>query len=83
MTAPGVSKALGLEKLAEHLGIPMEETAGIGDADNDSAVLRAVGLSIAMGNAEDKIKEMCDMTTDDNNHNGVGKAIREMIGAGR
>ena len=68
---------------AEHLGIPMEETAGIGDADNDSAVLRAVGLSIAMGNAEDKIKEMCDMTTDDNDHNGVGKAIREMIGAGR
>ena len=61
----------------------MEETAGIGDADNDSAVLRAVGLSIAMGNAEDKIKEMCDMTTDDNDHNGVGKAIREMIGAVR
>ena len=31
MTAPGVSKALGLESFAEHLGIPMEETAGIGD----------------------------------------------------
>jgi Cof subfamily protein (haloacid dehalogenase superfamily) len=81
MTAPGVSKALGLEKLAEHLGIPMEETAGIGDSDNDSAVLKAAGLSVAMGNAEDKIKEMCDLLTDDNDHNGVGKAIRQIIGA--
>lgn len=81
MTAPGVSKALGLEKLAQHLGIPMEETAGIGDADNDSAVLQAVGLSVAMGNAEDKIKEMCDMLTEDNDHNGVGRAIRQIVGA--
>ena len=81
MTAPGVSKALGLEKLAEHLGIPMEETAGIGDADNDRAVLQAAGLSVAMGNAEDKIKEICDMITDDNDHNGAGKAIRKIVGA--
>lgn len=82
MTAPGVSKALGLQKLAQHLGIPMEETAGIGDADNDRAVLQAAGLSVAMGNAEDSIKEMCDMITDDNDHNGAGKAIRRIIGAG-
>lgn len=79
MTAPGVSKALGLEKLAEHLGISMEETAGIGDADNDSAVLRAAGFAVAMANAEEQIKEMCDMVTDDNDHNGAGKAIRKMI----
>lgn len=79
MTAPGVSKALGLEKLAEYLGIPMEETAGIGDSDNDSAVLLAAGLSVAMGNAEDQIKEMCDMITDDNDHNGVGKAILKIV----
>lgn len=81
MTAPGVSKALGLEKLAEHLGISLEETAGIGDADNDRAVLQAAGLSVAMANAEDSIKEMCDMVTDDNDHNGAGKAIRQIIGA--
>ena len=81
MTAPGVSKALGLEKLAEHLGIALQETAGIGDSDNDSAVLQAVGLSVAMGNAEDKIKDMCHMITDDNDHNGVGKAIRQIVGA--
>ena len=81
MTAPGVSKALGLQKLAEHLGISMGETAGIGDADNDRAVLQAAGLSVAMGNAEDQIKEICDMITDDNDHNGAGKAIRQIVGA--
>ena len=81
MTAPGVSKALGLEKLAAHLGIPMEETAGIGDADNDRAVLQAAGFAVAMGNAEKEIRELCDMITDDNDHNGAGRAVRKMVDA--
>lgn len=79
MTSPGVTKALGLRKLAEYLGISIEETVGIGDSDNDRAVLDAVAFAVAMGNAEPDIKEMCDMVTDDNDHNGAGKAIRRLI----
>ncbi len=80
MTYEGVSKALGLQKLAEALGISMEETVGIGDGDNDRAVLEAVGLSVAMGNADPGLRDLCTLVTDDNDHNGVGKAIRKILG---
>lgn len=76
MNAAGVTKASGLQALTAHLGITMAETVGIGDADNDRAMLEAVGLSVAMGNAADDIKALCDVTTADNDHNGVGEAIR-------
>lgn len=76
MNAAGVTKASGLRALANYLGISMEETVGIGDADNDRAMLEAVGLSVAMGNASDDIRVLCDVATEDNDHNGVGKAIR-------
>ena len=81
INAAGVSKAMGLEKLAAHLGIPMEETVGIGDGENDRALLEAAGCAVAMGNADPGIRAICDLVTDDNDHNGVGKAIRRLIGA--
>lgn len=76
MNAAGVTKASGLRALAGYLGISMEETVGVGDADNDRAMLEAVGLSVAMGNAAEDIKALCDVITADNDHNGVGEAIR-------
>ena len=76
INAGGVTKADGLGILCRHLGIPMEETLGIGDADNDRAVLEAVGFAVAMGNAEPKIRAVCDAVTADNDHNGVGIAVR-------
>ena len=66
MNAAGVTKASGLQALASHLGIAMTETVAIGDADNDRA----------MGNAAKDIRELCDAVTADNDHNGVGEAIR-------
>lgn len=76
MNAAGVTKASGLQALASHLGIAMTETVAIGDADNDRAMLEAAGLSVAMGNAAKDIRELCDAVTADNDHNGVGEAIR-------
>lgn len=75
ITADGVTKAEGLKELVRYLGISMEETIAIGDADNDRAMLEAAGLAIAMGNAQRDIRELCDTVTGDNDHNGVGEAI--------
>lgn len=77
MNAQGVTKASGLQALGSHLGISMAQTMGIGDADNDRAMLEAVGLPVAMGNAAQDIKHLCRVVTADNDHNGVGKAIRK------
>ena len=74
-----MTKAAGLKELAKYLGISMKETLAIGDADNDRTVLEAAGISVAMGNADRKIKEICDAVTGDNDHNGVGEAIRKFL----
>ena len=78
MTAPGISKAFGLEILANRLGVPLQEIIGIGDSDNDRTMLQAVGFPVAMGNAEEEILKMCKLVTADNDHNGVGEAIRKL-----
>ena len=79
MTAQGVTKGSGLKALADDLHIPMAQTVGIGDSDNDRAMLHDAGLSVAMGNASEDIKALCDLITEDNDHNGVGEAIRRIL----
>lgn len=73
----GVSKASGLSMLARCLGIPMINVMAIGDGNNDRDMLKAAGFSVAMGNAWEDMKASCDAVTEDNDHNGVGKAIRK------
>ena len=77
----GVTKASGLRLLAEHLGIPMARTVGIGDSVNDLEMLQTVGYAVAMGNAQPQIKALCHSVTADNEHNGVGRAIRRLMEA--
>lgn len=46
--APGVSKAAGLQVVAEHLHIPQSETIAFGDGNNDVPMLTWAGLGVAM-----------------------------------
>lgn len=75
----GVTKALGLEKLCEHLAISPEQLIAVGDADNDKEMLGFAGLSVAMGNAIDEIKEISDVVVADNDHNGCAEAIEKYL----
>lgn len=59
----GVSKASALKFMAERYGIAIEETLAIGDSGNDLAMLKAAGVSVAMGNASDAVKSVCDHVT--------------------
>lgn len=78
-SAQGISKASGLRKLCQKLGLGLSETAAIGDAPNDIEILKAAGLGIAMGNATDDIKALADAVTLDNDHNGVVAAIQKYL----
>lgn len=76
----GIHKGLGLEALAKHLGIPIEETMAIGDNSNDLDLLKTAGLSIAMQNAIPALKDIADYVCEsDNNQGGVGEAIEKFI----
>ena len=79
INAANVTKATGLQHLADFLQISLQQVAGIGDAENDREMLSKVGFPIAMGNASDEIKSLCRYVTKDNEQNGVGEAIRYLM----
>lgn len=70
-----VDKGSGMRGLAKITGIPTQEMIMVGDADNDLGGLREAGLAVAMGNANDHVKAVCDVQVADNNHSGAAQAI--------
>ena len=78
VTAPGCDKGTFVRAMAKRLGLATDAIATIGDMENDLAMFRASGLSIAMGNAADEIKRQAARVTASNEEEGFAKAI-EMI----
>lgn len=48
-----------------------------GDNMNDKTMIENAGLGIAMGESTPRIKEIADYITDDNNNDGVKKALEK------
>ena len=78
-SALGLSKASGLGAICEVMGITMDQVIMVGDADNDLEALRASGLAVAMGNANENVKKICQVQVADNNHNGCAQAIQRYL----
>jgi len=74
-----IDKGIGIKHLIENLGIKKEETIGFGDGVNDLAMFRECGIGVAMGNAEEKLKDMADYITQTNDEHGVAKFIEKYI----
>ena len=79
VTAAGVDKGTALLALADRLGIPREATLAIGDSDNDAEMLRAVGMPVAMGNADAALKNLAKYITADCDHDGVAQAVYHLF----
>lgn len=75
----GVSKGNAVEMLANYYGINKSEVICMGDNENDLSMIKYAGLGVAMGNAEDFVKESADYITDTNENDGVAKAIEKFI----
>lgn len=76
---PSVNKAVALNILMEKFQLKKEEVMAIGDSNNDAPMLKHAGVSVAMGNASDKIKALCNFVTDDCEHSGVAAAIKKYV----
>jgi hydroxymethylpyrimidine pyrophosphatase-like HAD family hydrolase len=74
-----VTKATGLAPALEAIGILPERTAGIGDAENDQAFLRACGLAVAVANALPTVKELAHVVTAGARGAGVTELIDLLI----
>ena len=57
----------------------MEETAALGDSENDREMLSAVGISVAMGNAPAAIQQAARLVTDTNDNDGLAKALHRLL----
>ena len=78
VTPPGYDKGTFVQAMAKRLGISTDAVATIGDMQNDLAMFRNSGLSIAMGNATDDVKKQATHVTASNEDEGFAGAI-EMI----
>ena len=65
------TKRAGIKAVLDALGPDHGTVYGIGDASNDIALMEAVDVGIAMGNAPDFLKKKADYVTDSFDHDGV------------
>jgi HAD superfamily hydrolase (TIGR01484 family) len=75
----GVNKATGLACALEILGLSPHNAVGIGDAENDHALLRACECSAAVANALPKLKETADIVTSRDHGAGVAELIDAIL----
>ncbi len=59
----GVSKASGLQTVADRLGVRQSDVLAIGDGRNDLEMLTWAGRGVAMGQAPQEVKDVADAVT--------------------
>lgn len=74
-----MSKGVGIKKLCEITGIPLENTIAVGDSDNDVEMMKVAGLPVAMGNARDCVKNISSVSVADNDHGGCAEATYRFL----
>jgi len=74
----GMSKAVGIEILLEHLGKDKEDAIAFGDGLNDREMLQYVGTGVAMGNCVEELKSIAKFVTDEVDKNGLINAMKKL-----
>lgn len=75
MVSSTTNKGTAVRKLAELLGVPMENTGAIGDYYNDLDMLRAVKHPACCAQAPDELHEICEFHACHCNHGAVADFI--------
>lgn len=75
----GCNKAKGLKFLCASLKICPGEIMAFGDAENDSAMLRYAGLSVAMGNSNAELQRQAKFVTRTNAEDGVAWFLNNYV----
>jgi Cof subfamily protein (haloacid dehalogenase superfamily) len=75
----GVSKATGLARVADYLGIPKERIIAFGDESNDIEMLQFAGMGVAMGNAKPEIKGHAHFVTSSNEEEGISTFLENTL----
>lgn len=79
ITNHGINKGDALIQLCNYMNINLSDVVAIGDNFNDYEMLQIAGESIAMGNAEEKIKKIANHITLNADDAGVYYAINNYL----
>ncbi len=74
----GTDKTVGMDIMIHHFDLIEENSIAIGDGNNDITMLQKANIGVCMGNGTDKLKAVADMITDDVNHDGLAKALKNL-----
>jgi len=74
-----INKGTAVKELLQYLNIKKEQSIGFGDHINDFDLFSEVGFKVAMGNANQKLKEQADYITLSNDENGVAHFLNNFI----
>lgn len=75
----GVNKASGLAAALQEMGLSPRNVVGIGDAENDHALLNQCEYAVAVANAVPTLKEIADWVTTGEAGRGVAEVIDELV----
>jgi hydroxymethylpyrimidine pyrophosphatase-like HAD family hydrolase len=75
----GVTKATGLLAGLGDLRIPVEQSAAIGDAENDLEMFASCGFAVAVANALDSVKAAAKWVTPGERGAGVAQLIDRLL----
>lgn len=78
ITLTHINKATGIQRVMELFGCVREDVIGFGDGPNDLDMMEFAGIGVAMGNAQQCVKEIADMVTDDIKQDGLYKAMEKL-----
>lgn len=73
----GLSKAVGIDKVAKDLGIPKQRIIAFGDEDNDLEMIDYAGTGVAMGNGIEQLKSVANHITLSNEEDGIAIFLEE------
>lgn len=72
----GITKKKGMDLIVDHYHIAPDDVYAIGDGYNDLQMLENASHAIAMGNAPQAIKDICEYVSDDYDHDGFVTALK-------
>ena len=79
VSSKNVDKWFAIEKVMQIENIKKEEVMALGDNNNDIIMIKNAGLGVAMGHSNDEVKKVADYITENNNEDGVAKAIEKYV----
>ncbi|KLK88216.1 phosphoglycolate phosphatase [Methanoculleus sediminis] len=77
LQTPGVSKGTALVELAREMGLAPSEMMAVGDSENDTEMLEAAGIGVAVRNAPARTRSAADWVSEGSYGDGFVEAVKK------